>query len=137
MPYSGKPLVSGGVEMARIETSMAAMARTNDCAGGPVEAEPMLGLVRTQWTGCLTGSSVDLLLHEGGHTMPIEWFRAVVDWFEETPEARPEVTPVTLGLGTRTEGRFKAAPQGGSLIGGKSPDRGGQRLRAPSNKASQ
>ncbi|MDH3665498.1 MAG: hypothetical protein OEN23_01055 [Paracoccaceae bacterium] len=136
VPYSGAPLVSGGVAMARIESSMATMARTNDCAGGPVEAEPMLGLVRTQWTGCLTGSSLDLLLHDGGHTMPVEWFRAVIDWFEEIPEARPEITPVKVGLGTRSEGRFKAAPETGRLLGGSAAPGGTKRLRPPKKNAS-
>lgn len=136
VPYSGEPLVSGGVPMARIETSMASMARTNDCAGGPADADTMLGLVRTQWKGCLTDSSLDLLLHDGGHTMPVEWFRAVVDWFEETPEARPEIAPVTLGLGTRSEGRFKALPQAGSLLGGGDGSKAVKRLRPPKKNAS-
>jgi polyhydroxybutyrate depolymerase len=150
VPFAGPPTVSGGVTMATLDHSLGLLAETNRCDGlQPEDAGLMLGLQRKSWINCAPGSSLDLLLHDGGHTMPIDWFRAVLDWFEEPPAEADEVTPLTRSAGIRPAGRFKAVPTSGPALAtpGKpangEPATGapstGRRLQAPgvSKKASQ
>jgi len=146
VPIAGL-VASGGVTMAPVQSSLDVLARTDGCNPVPEDAGLMLGFLRTHWTGCKGGSSLDLLLHPGGHMMPSECFRAVIDWFEETPEATPEVAPHTVAAGTAAGERFKAVPTAGGLLSAPStsgeaeaaPAPAGQRLRPPkpSRQASQ
>jgi polyhydroxybutyrate depolymerase len=133
VPFAGAPLVSGGVTMAALDDSLGLLAETNRCAGPePEDAGLMLGLQRKSWTGCAPGSSLDLLLHEGGHNMPADWFRAVLDWFEEPPAQADEVTPFTRSVGVRPSGRFKAVPASGpALTTTKQESAAGRRLQVP------
>ncbi len=131
VPFAGKPVVSGGVAMAALERSLDLLARTNRCRDvEPEDAGERLGLQRKRWTGCASGSSLDLMLHDGGHGMPLDWFRAVLDWFEEPPAAAVEVTPVTRSAGVRPAGRFKAVPSAGPTLTIGKPG-AGRRLQAP------
>ena len=70
------------------------------------------------------------MLHDGGHVMPVDWFRAVLDWFEEPPAAAVEVTPLTRSVGVRSSGRFKAVPSAGTAVTITKPG-AGRRLQAP------
>ena len=145
VPFAGPPTVSGGVTMAALDDSLGLLAETNRCGGPePDSAGLMLGLQRKSWTGCAPGSSLDLLLHDGGHTMPIEWFRAVLDWFEEPPAEADEVTPLTRMAGVRPSGRFKSVPTSGQALtttgeNATGEPATGRRLQAPgvSKNASQ
>ena len=131
VPFAGENWISGGAAMATLERSLDLLARTNRCSDlEPEDAGLRLGLQRTRWTGCAPGSSLDLMLHDGGHIMPIDWFRAVLDWFEEPPAEAPEVTPLTRSIGARAPGRFKAAPSAGTAATDTKPG-AGRRLRAP------
>jgi poly(3-hydroxybutyrate) depolymerase len=83
---------------------------------------------RTTWWGCQSGSSVELLLHEGGHNMPPSWFDTVIDWFEQGS------TPVSAAP-TGGTARFTATGEGGLNAGSqgsnsrfKSSTGGGSRL---------
>jgi len=138
VPFAGPPLVSGGVTMATLDRSLDLLAETNRCRNPePEDAGLMLGLRRTHWTGCAPGSSLDLLLHDGGHTMPVEWFRAVLDWFEEPPEAGEERKPITLMAGTRPSSRFKSVPSAGPALMKTTTTEepvAGRRLQAPGVK---
>ena len=139
VPFAGKPVVSGGVAMATLERSLDTLARTNRCRDvEPEDAGARFGLQRTRWTGCAPGSSLDLMLHDGGHVMPLDWFRAVLDWFEEPPAAALEVTPLTRLPGARPAGRFKTVPSAGTAVTTTEPG-AGRRLQAPgrSKNASQ
>jgi polyhydroxybutyrate depolymerase len=140
VPYSGAPLVSGGVTMATPERSLDLLARTNHCKNpDPGTAGMMLGLQRTRWAGCARGGSLDLLLHDGGHNMPPEWFRAVLDWFEEPPAEVEDAKPGIRAVGVRPPGQFKTVPSGGAAMTVAGDAAAGRRLQAPggSKKASQ
>ncbi|HUS54831.1 MAG TPA: hypothetical protein VMY41_12635 [Thermohalobaculum sp.] len=133
VPFSGTPITSGGVRMATLERSLDLLARTNHCTDPePDHVEMMLGLQRTQWTGCARGSSLDLLLHGGGHTMPGEWFRAVLDWFEEPPADVEETSPIIRAVGVRLPGQFKTLRSGGTGLTTTEEPAAGKRLQAPS-----
>jgi polyhydroxybutyrate depolymerase len=140
VPFAGSPVVSGGVTMARLEQSLKLLAETNRCRNPePEDAGLMLGLQRTRWTGCAPGSSLDLLLHDGGHIMPTEWFRAVLDWFEEPPADVEEDAPRIRAVGVRPPGQFKTVPSAGIAPTVNGEPVAGRRLQAPSGskKASQ
>jgi polyhydroxybutyrate depolymerase len=139
VPFAGAPFVSGGATMAPLERSLDLLARTNRCDPEPDDAGLMLGLQRTRWTGCASGSSLDLLFHDGGHGMPAGWFRAVLDWFEEPPAKVDPVTPLTLSAGVRPAGRFKAVPSSGPALPVTEEPVAGRRLQVPgaSKNASQ
>lgn len=134
VPFTGKPLVSGGVAMEPFERSLDLLARTNNCdEGDPEDAGMRLSLHRQQWTGCAPGSSLDLMLHSGGHTMPVDWFRAMLDWFEEPPAVAEEVTPLTRLPGVRPSGRFKTVPSSGTAltVTSETEQGAGRRLQPP------
>jgi polyhydroxybutyrate depolymerase len=119
VPFAGEPVNSGGATMAPIDQSLDLLARTNGC--GVQEPEDLgmtLGsLHRQRWNGCAAGGSLDLMLHSGGHTMPAEWFRAVLDWFEEPPAEIEEIRPLTRATGVRPAGIFKSIPADGPVFG--------------------
>jgi polyhydroxybutyrate depolymerase len=131
VPFAGEPVVSGGVAMTTLERGLDTLARTNRCRDAePEDAGLRLGLERTHWTGCAPGASLDLMLHDGGHVMPVDWFRAVLDWFEEPPTAAVEVTPLTRLPGARPAGRFKSVPSTSPTLTIAKPG-AGRRLQAP------
>lgn len=117
VPYaSKKPWGSGGARMHPLDDTMKAMAMTSGCAAEG-RTERFREYDRTRWGGCTYGASVDLLLHKGGHDIPLSWYSTVMDWFEEGLSARPApVTSATGGgrpkfksAGSGTGGRFKKA----------------------------
>jgi polyhydroxybutyrate depolymerase len=116
VPMASVEVFSGGNPLPALADTMTMMARSNGCRDySPADDRPFYALTRKTWSGCRSGGSLDLMLHPGGHTMPWVWFRAVLDWFEEEPEARVESKPVTRTIGAdRPEGLFKAKPLPGS-----------------------
>jgi len=115
VPMSSRRVFSGGAPLPALTDSMAVIARTNGCRE-PQEADhsEFYGFERQSWPGCSRGSGLDLMLHAGGHMMPWIWFRAILDWFEETPAQGIAAKPVTRTLGgNRPEGIFKSPPKPG------------------------
>jgi len=133
VPFAGPPVVSGGVTMAGIGESLDLLARTNRCKNPePKEAQLMSGMARQSWEGCAAGSSLDLVLHAGGHSMPPEWFGAVLDWFEEPPAEVEDVKPVSRTASARSTGdQFKALPGSGGKLLTASQGSGIKRLQPP------
>ena len=81
------------------------MAATSGCQQSSAPRRDR-GYDRTTWTGCEYGASIDLLVHDGGHTVPLSWFSAAIDWFEAgstRPSGMPEGggTAVFRGAGDR------------------------------------
>lgn len=105
--------VSGGARIMLLDKTMTRIARSNGCvrAGDP---QKFLDYDRTTWEGCPRGGSVDLLLHDGGHTIPASWYTYVVDWFESLgtfSTARGGGIARFRGAGERG-GRFRSAGSG-------------------------
>ena len=103
---------SGGAFLPTLSDSMDLIARSNGCGEpGPEPWTDFYRFQRKSWPGCPTGGDVALMLHPGGHGMPWIWFRAILDWFEETPIGALATKPVTRTLGgERPEGHFKRPP---------------------------
>lgn len=72
---------SGGARMEPLGAALAALARTDGCIEAR-QPQKFLDYDRTSWGDCGPGGSVDLLLHNGGHIVPLSWYSAVIDWFE-------------------------------------------------------
>lgn len=101
--------VSGGARIMPLDETLRRIARSNGCVrrGDPVK---FLDYERTTWEGCPRGGSVDLLLHDGGHTIPASWFSYVIDWFESAGRVSPARGGGTArfkSVGDRS-GRFRA-----------------------------
>ena len=67
---------------------------------------------RSIWQGCGRGASVEVLVHNGGHTIPLSWYSTVIDWFEQglgTRRGGPTGggTARFLGTDSRDNSRFK------------------------------
>lgn len=112
VPMTHRAHFSGGAPLPALADSLALIARTNGCAPPAEDAHTdFYGFDRQTWTDCTPGSSLDLMLHGGGNMMPWIWFRAILDWFEETPAPFAAAKPITRILGgDRPEGRFKRPP---------------------------
>lgn len=102
---------SGGAVMRPLKEALDTIGRTNGC-GGAAPPDRFREYERTSWQHCPHGTSVDLLLHNGDHTIPLSWYSLVVDWFEGGgKETVPRV--VNRGAsgfqraGTRDGSRFK------------------------------
>lgn len=80
---------SGGATMRPLGEALDTMANTGGCINRG-EAKKFKDYDRTTWQGCPRGASVDLLLHNGGHTIPLSWYSTVVDWFESDRRTVPQ-----------------------------------------------
>lgn len=96
---------SGGARIMLLEETLDRIARSNGCVR-PGAPQKFLDYDRTTWQGCPRGGSVDLLMHDGGHTIPASWYAYVVDWFESMGSYSP-----ALGGGVA---RFRGAGDRGS-----------------------
>ncbi|MEO1494497.1 MAG: PHB depolymerase family esterase [Pseudomonadota bacterium] len=96
---------------------------------------------RTTWWGCQPGSSVELMLHKGGHNPPVSWYPTVIDWFEQGgPVVAGGITGGTARFTASGEGglsgRTKSVnPEGSGLSGSKSAPEGGTLLRGGSARS--
>lgn len=116
--------ISGGARIMALDDSLDALAHSNRCVK-PGEARKVLDYTRTRWEGCPSGASLELLLHEGGHTIPRSWFGYVLDWFEGPGEVSPALGGGTAMFrkndedsgrfrdSTRPDGRFRGARRSG------------------------
>ena len=82
--------VSGGARIMLLDDTLKRMARSNRCVT-PGAPRGFQDYTRTTWQGCPRGASVDLLMHDGGHTIPNSWYNIVLDWFEGPGAVSPAV----------------------------------------------
>ena len=106
---------SGGAVMRPLSEALERVARTSGCTS-PGRPERFREYERTRWQGCPRGASVDLLMHNGGHTIPLSWYSTVIDWFEGGRARTPQVSqggarPRFKGVGSKDGGRFKRVGQ--------------------------
>ena len=106
---------SGGAVMRPLSEALDRIARTGGCTS-PDRPKRFREYERTRWQGCPRGASVDLLMHSGGHTIPLSWYSTVIDWFEGETAVIPQVSqggarPRFKGVGSKDGGRFKRVGQ--------------------------
>lgn len=103
----GKRWSSGGARMEPLGSALATLASTDGCIAAKAP-ERFLDYDRTSWSDCGPGGSVDLLLHGGGHIVPLSWYSAVIDWFEGA--VSPARAPVRAAGTPRFVGTGEGAP---------------------------
>jgi polyhydroxybutyrate depolymerase len=74
MPIAGRS-VGAGLRQANLLDSLATLARASGCN----DADTKSAITRS-WKGC--NSSLRLVMHGGGHSVPKVWAGTVVNWFE-------------------------------------------------------
>lgn len=106
-----EPWFSGGAEMAPLGTSLDRIGRAGGCTGRGAD-QKFREYDRTRWEGCVRDASVEVLVHDGGHTIPLSWYSTVIDWFEQELPGRSSTvqgggTARFQGAGARDTSRFK------------------------------
>lgn len=105
----GRGWRSGGARMEPLAQALDAVARAGNCVP-PQAPRRFLEYDRSAWD-CPQGSDLQLMLHDGGHIVPLSWFSAVIDWFEggrrAAPPALAPASPRFVGSGERGD-RFRA-----------------------------
>ena len=106
-----EPWHSGGARMMPLGAALDRIGRAGGCTGRGAP-RPFREYDRTRWEGCIRSASVEVLIHNGGHTIPLSWYSTVIDWFEEgLPNRARGVegggTARFQGAGARDGSRFK------------------------------
>ena len=73
MPIAGRS-VGGGLRQANLLESLATLARASGCDDADVKSA-----TTHSWKGC--NSSLRLVMHSGGHSVPRSWAGTALDWF--------------------------------------------------------
>lgn len=73
MPIAGRS-VGKGLRQANLLESLATFARASGCGDAEVKSA-----ITRKWKAC--NSSLRLVMHGGGHSVPRFWAGTVLDWF--------------------------------------------------------
>lgn len=106
-----EPWRSGGARMTPLGVALDRIGRTGGCTGRGTPQQ-FREYDRTKWDGCIRSASVEVLVHNGGHTIPLSWYSSVIDWFEQGLPGRVQDTQGGgtarfQGAGGRDTSRFK------------------------------
>ncbi|WP_254604106.1 hypothetical protein [Leisingera sp. ANG59] len=83
VPLEGRVLGGGRFEQGDVFAALEAWREANGCAShAPGRAWSTNGLLRRRWD-CGPGAGIDLVLFDGGHTVPKGWAGLIADWFED------------------------------------------------------
>lgn len=86
VPLEGRPLGGGRFEQGDVFRSLAILREASGCADDTASSTTAEGgLWRRVWADCAPGGHLELLLFDGGHTLPDFWPDRIVDWFEALP----------------------------------------------------
>ncbi len=117
VPFAGR-LVTGPVLQANdLSETLAVMAKSNGCEAKPEVEDDYFGFERRSWQGCAQGAALDFLVHEGGHSWPLNWMPAVLDWVAETTFVPAVARTVRVGEGEGGAARptLRPSPGAGSI----------------------
>lgn len=107
-----QPWRSGGATMTPAPAALNSIARTNGCTGSD-GVRSLREYEHTSWRGCTRAASVDLLVHKGGHTIPLSWYSTILDWFEGRLENGRQPVSDALARETPAKPRFQRAGSSG------------------------
>lgn len=83
VPLEGRPLRGGAIYQGDVFHGLGLLRAANGCDGLRADAYETEGAFwRRQWTRCTPGSALELALHTGGHSVPIEWADMAIGWFD-------------------------------------------------------
>lgn len=89
VPLEGRPLRGGAIYQGDVFQGLGLLREANGCDGLRADAYDTDGAFwRRLWTRCTPGSALELALHTGGHSVPVDWATMAIDWFDrlEAPE---------------------------------------------------
>ncbi|MBY6065953.1 polyhydroxybutyrate depolymerase [Leisingera aquaemixtae] len=88
VPLEGRVLGGGRFEQGDVFAALQVWRAANGCAShAPDRAWSAEGLMRRRWD-CGAGADIELVLFDGGHTLPEGWAELMADWFEDLPAVR-------------------------------------------------
>ncbi|AHD00534.1 alpha/beta hydrolase family esterase [Leisingera methylohalidivorans] len=88
VPLEGRILGGGRWEQGDVFAGLEVWREANGCTShAPTTALRKDGLLRRRWD-CGPGARIDLVLFDGGHTLPKGWAGLMADWFEDEPVVR-------------------------------------------------
>jgi len=88
VPLEGRILGGGRWEQGDVFAGLELWREANGCAShAPDKAWGVDGLLRRSWD-CGAGAEIELVLFDGGHTVPKGWAGWMADWFENEPAVR-------------------------------------------------
>lgn len=88
VPLEGRILGGGRFEQGDVFAALEVWREANACAShAPDRAWSAGGLMRRRWD-CGPGADIELVLFDGGHTVPKGWAELMAEWFEDQPAVR-------------------------------------------------
>ncbi|NVK13978.1 MAG: polyhydroxybutyrate depolymerase [Rhodobacteraceae bacterium] len=88
VPLEGRILGGGRFEQGDVFAALEVWRAANACAShAPDKAWSANSLMRRRWD-CGPGADIELVLFDGGHSVPKGWAALMADWFEDQPAVR-------------------------------------------------
>ncbi|MCF6432358.1 polyhydroxybutyrate depolymerase [Leisingera sp. MMG025] len=88
VPLEGRILGGGRWEQGDVFAGLEVWREANGCAShAPVKAWSADSLMHRRWD-CGPGAEIELVLFDGGHTVPETWAGLMAEWFEDEPAVR-------------------------------------------------
>lgn len=88
VPLEGRVLGGGRWEQGDVFAGLELWRQANGCTShAPDRAWSEDGLLRRRWD-CGPGADIEMVLFDGGHTVPKGWAGWMADWFESEPAVR-------------------------------------------------
>ncbi|UWQ77699.1 polyhydroxybutyrate depolymerase [Leisingera sp. S132] len=88
VPLEGRILGGGRFEQGDAFAALEVWRKANACAShAPDRAWSANGLMRRRWD-CGPGADIELVLFDGGHSVPRGWAGLMAEWFEDQPAVR-------------------------------------------------
>ncbi|WP_052257725.1 alpha/beta fold hydrolase [Leisingera sp. ANG-DT] len=88
VPLEGRILGGGRFEQGDVFAALEVWREANACTShAPDRAWSADGLMRRRWD-CGPGADIELVLFDGGHTLPKSWAELMAEWFEDQPAVR-------------------------------------------------
>ncbi len=88
VPLEGRILGGGRFEQGDVFAALEVWRAANACAShAPDKAWSANSLMRRRWD-CGPGADIELVLFDGGHSVPKAWAALMADWFEDQPAVR-------------------------------------------------
>lgn len=84
VPLEGRPLGGGRIYQGDVFHGLKVMREVNQCDQLRADKFETSGKFwRRKWTKCLPESALEFALHTGGHSVPKEWAKMAIEWFEK------------------------------------------------------
>jgi len=87
VPMTGRAIRGGLWNQGDVREGLPLFLEPAQCPAEADLVQPVGDLTCEIWTGCGTGHSVQLCLHDGGHMVPRGWREQTLEWFASLPRS--------------------------------------------------